>query len=34
MELKKEVSETTSLEKEKVKVSSYSKNKNGYGLEF
>ena len=34
MELKKEVSETASLEKEKVKVSSYSKNKNGYGLEF
>ena len=34
MELKKEVSETTSLEKEKVKVSSYSKNKNGYGIEF
>lgn len=34
MELKKEVYETTSLEKEKVKVSSYSKNKNGYGLEF
>ena len=34
MELKKEVSETTSLEKEKVKISSYSKNKNGYGLEF
>lgn len=34
MELKKEVYETTSLEKEKVKVSSYSKNKNGYELEF
>lgn len=34
MELKKEVSETASLEKEKVKVSSYSKNKNGYGIEF
>ena len=34
MELKKEVYETTSLEKEKAKVSSYSKNKNGYGLEF
>ena len=34
MELKREISETTSLVKEKVKVSSYSKNKNGYGLEF
>lgn len=34
MELKKEVSINTSLEKEKVKVNNYSKNKNGYELEF